>query len=83
MIDTIELSALMRQGTDLDELYITTAWWDLTEEQRKEQPWAGDLLCVHTGIRGLVEPAAHRRRPRRPGSRGRVAGTGGEKCGAL
>lgn len=44
-------------GKDLDELFVTTAWWDLTEEQRKEQPWAGDLLRVHTGVRGLIEPA--------------------------
>lgn len=44
-------------GKDLDELFVTTAWWDLSDEQRKQQPWAGDLLRVHTGIRGLVEPA--------------------------
>jgi sugar lactone lactonase YvrE len=44
-------------GKNLDELFVTTAWWDLTEEQRKQQPWAGDLLRVCTGIRGLVEPA--------------------------
>jgi sugar lactone lactonase YvrE len=44
-------------GKDLDELFVTTAWWDLNEEQRKAQPWAGDLLRVHTGVQGLVEPA--------------------------
>jgi sugar lactone lactonase YvrE len=44
-------------GADLDELYVTTAWWDLTEEQRKQQPWAGDLLRVCTGLKGLPEPA--------------------------
>ncbi|HEX5840011.1 MAG TPA: SMP-30/gluconolactonase/LRE family protein [Anaerolineales bacterium] len=44
-------------GQDLDELFVTTAWWDLTEEQRKQQPWAGDLLRICTGIKGLVEPA--------------------------
>jgi sugar lactone lactonase YvrE len=43
-------------GKDLDELFVTTAWWDLSEEQRKEQPWAGDLFRVHTGVKGLVEP---------------------------
>jgi sugar lactone lactonase YvrE len=43
-------------GKDLDELFVTTAWWDLTEQQRKAQLWAGDLLRVHTGIKGLVEP---------------------------
>jgi L-arabinonolactonase len=43
-------------GTDLDELFVTTAWWDLTEEQRRQQPWAGDLLRVCTGVKGLLEP---------------------------
>jgi sugar lactone lactonase YvrE len=44
-------------GRDLDELFVTTAWWDLDEEQRKGQPWAGDLLRVCPGVKGLVEPA--------------------------
>jgi sugar lactone lactonase YvrE len=44
-------------GKELDELFVTTAWWDLTEEQRKGQPWAGDLLRLRLGIKGLVEPA--------------------------
>jgi sugar lactone lactonase YvrE len=44
-------------GKDLDELFVTTAWWDLNEEQRRQQPWAGDLLRVCTGVRGLLEPA--------------------------
>jgi sugar lactone lactonase YvrE len=44
-------------GKDLDQLFVTTAWWDLSDEQRKAQPWAGDLLRVHTGVRGLMEPA--------------------------
>ena len=43
-------------GRDLDELFVTTAWWDLSEEERKRQPWAGDLLRVCTGVRGLLEP---------------------------
>ena len=43
-------------GRDLDELFVTTAWWDLSDEQRKQQPWAGDLLRVCTGVRGLLEP---------------------------
>jgi sugar lactone lactonase YvrE len=44
-------------GRDLDELFVTTAWWDLDEEQRKQQPWAGDLLRVNAGVKGLIEPA--------------------------
>jgi sugar lactone lactonase YvrE len=44
-------------GKDLDELFVTTMSWGLEEEQRKQQPWAGDLFSVHTGVKGLVEPA--------------------------
>ena len=44
-------------GKDLDELFVTTAWWGLNDEERKQQPWAGDLFRVNTGVRGLVEPA--------------------------
>lgn len=44
-------------GMDLDELFVTTAWWGFSEEERKKQPWAGDLFRVQTGIKGLVEPA--------------------------
>jgi sugar lactone lactonase YvrE len=44
-------------GKDLDILYITTCSWDFTDEDRKKEPWAGDLLSIQTGIKGLVEPA--------------------------
>ena len=44
-------------GKDLDELFVTTAWWGYSDEERKQQPWAGDLFRVNTGVRGLVEPA--------------------------
>jgi hypothetical protein len=40
----------------LDELYITTAWFGFGEEQRSEQPWAGDLFRAKMGVHGLVEP---------------------------
>jgi sugar lactone lactonase YvrE len=43
-------------GKDLDELFVTTAWWGFNEEERKRQPWAGDLFHVNTGVKGLVEP---------------------------
>ena len=29
----------------------------LSDEERKQQPWAGDLFRVKTGVKGLVEPA--------------------------
>lgn len=44
-------------GRDLNELYITTAWFMLNEEERKAQPLAGDLFKVETDVRGLEEPA--------------------------
>jgi sugar lactone lactonase YvrE len=42
-------------GPDLDELYITTAWFLLSEEDRKAQPGAGDLFRIKPGVRGLAE----------------------------
>jgi sugar lactone lactonase YvrE len=44
-------------GKDLDELFITTAWYGFSEEERKQNPLAGDLFHIHPGIKGLVEPA--------------------------
>jgi sugar lactone lactonase YvrE len=43
-------------GGNLDELYITTAWYSLDDRQRKEQPLAGDLFRIKTDIKGIVEP---------------------------
>lgn len=39
-------------GPDLDELYITTAWEELSEEQRAAQPLAGGLFRARSGVRG-------------------------------
>jgi L-arabinonolactonase len=44
-------------GQDLDELFVTTASWGFGDEERKQQPWAGDLFCLKPGVRGLLEPA--------------------------
>jgi sugar lactone lactonase YvrE len=44
-------------GEDLDELFVTTAWWGFTDEERKQRPWAGDLFRIKTDIKGLIEPA--------------------------
>ena len=43
-------------GEDLNELYVTTAWFMLGAEGRKAQPMAGDLFRIRTDVRGLVEP---------------------------
>lgn len=39
-------------GPDLTDLYITTAWSGLNDEQRREQPLAGDLFLLHTDSEG-------------------------------
>ena len=44
-------------GKDLDELFVTTAWWGFSDEERKQHPWAGDLFRVKPGVQGLIEPA--------------------------
>ena len=41
-------------GERLDELYITSAWTALSEEQKKKQPGAGDLFRIKTDLIGLV-----------------------------
>ncbi len=43
-------------GEHLDELYITSAWTALSEEQKMQQPYAGDLFRVKTDIQGLERP---------------------------
>lgn len=43
-------------GEDMKDLYITSAWYSLTDQERKAQPWAGDLLRIRTDVQGLAEP---------------------------
>lgn len=43
-------------GDNLDQLYITTAWQGLSEEQREKEPHAGALFRTEVGVRGLPEP---------------------------
>jgi L-arabinonolactonase len=38
-------------------LYITTATWNFTDEDRKAEPWAGNLLKIDVGVVGLPRPA--------------------------
>ena len=42
-------------GPGLDVLYVTSASIDLTEAERARQPWAGGLLALDPGVRGLPE----------------------------
>jgi sugar lactone lactonase YvrE len=43
-------------GHNLEELYITSAWEELNEEQRKSQPLAGDLFRIRPGVKGMQSP---------------------------
>ncbi len=43
-------------GPNLDELYITTAWYLLSDDERARLQYAGGLFRAHTGIKGLAEP---------------------------
>ena len=43
-------------GPDLIDLYVTTAWLGLSDDERRAAPGSGDLYVVHTDIRGLPEP---------------------------
>ncbi len=43
-------------GVELNELFITTAWFMLSEEERTAQPMAGDLFRLRSDVKGLVEP---------------------------
>lgn len=42
-------------GADLDHLYITTAWDELTDEQHRSEPLAGGLFRFKTDVRGLPD----------------------------
>lgn len=44
-------------GPELDELYVTSAWYALGEEHRDRQPLAGDLFRINAGVRGVPEPS--------------------------
>lgn len=44
-------------GENLDELYLTSAWFALGRERRHEQPQAGDLFRIRPGVRGIPEAA--------------------------
>jgi len=43
-------------GSNLDELYITTAREALTQQEYEQQPWAGDLFRVKLDVKGRLEP---------------------------
>jgi sugar lactone lactonase YvrE len=42
-------------GPGLGTLYITSAFQNLSDEQRAKQPAAGALFAIEVGVRGLPE----------------------------
>jgi sugar lactone lactonase YvrE len=51
-----QVTACVFGGPNLTDLYITSAWSDLTSEQRAAEPLAGDLFLLRTDIKGREEP---------------------------
>ena len=43
-------------GDDLATLYVTTAQFRLPSEALVRQPYAGGMLAIDVGVRGLAEP---------------------------
>lgn len=48
-----EVSSCVFGGPSLDELFITTAWSTLSDEERAAQPLAGSLFRASVGTRGI------------------------------
>ena len=49
-------------GSDLRDLYITTARYGLSEAHLRKYPQSGDLFVCHAGIEGQIERSFNRRR---------------------
>jgi sugar lactone lactonase YvrE len=43
-------------GADLTTLFVTSAWDELTPQDRASQPVAGGLFAIETGVKGLALP---------------------------
>jgi sugar lactone lactonase YvrE len=55
-LPTQNVTSCIFGGTGLDELYITTAWYLLSDDERAQQPTAGDLFRIRPGVKGLPDP---------------------------
>ena len=55
-VPTAFVSSCTFGGPGMDDLYITTGWEPLNDDEKVSQPFAGDLFRVSTGIKGLEEP---------------------------
>ena len=52
-VPVAEVSSCVFGGPSLDELFITTAWTTLSDEDRQAQPHAGSLFRASVGVRGV------------------------------
>ncbi len=50
-------TSVMFGGPELEELYITSAWMELSQAELAQAPLSGDLFCAYVGVGGLPEPA--------------------------
>ncbi len=55
-LPTANVTCMAFGGEDLKDLFVTTAWFMLSDEERNAQPMAGDLFRIRTDVKGLVEP---------------------------
>jgi len=53
-LPTAQITSCTFGGTELDELYVTSASDGLSEHQRREQPYAGAVFHVRVGVQGLA-----------------------------
>jgi sugar lactone lactonase YvrE len=52
-VPVAQVSSCVFGGTALDELFITTAWTNLSDDERAAQPHAGSLFRARVGTRGI------------------------------
>lgn len=52
-VPVAEVSSCVFGGPSLDELFITTAWTMLSDEERQAQPHAGSLFRARVGVSGV------------------------------
>jgi sugar lactone lactonase YvrE len=55
-LPVLQPTSVMFCGHDLGTLFITTARMHLSPAQVQAQPWAGHVLCLEPGVKGLPEP---------------------------
>jgi sugar lactone lactonase YvrE len=48
-------TALCFGGDGLGDLFVTTAWFGLRDDERESEPMAGDLFRIQPGVKGIPE----------------------------